>query len=76
MDKEKVWYPSLGLIVQGGATSHTARATGQWREVTCPAFICMKGWSLCYPNLKSLGCSLWMILAMETSVKPHQKLTN
>ena len=75
-DKEEVRYPSLDLILQDGATSHMARATQQWREVNCPAFFYKEGWPLFYPSLKSLGCSLWMLLEKETSVKPHQKWAN
>ena len=44
MDKEKLRHPSLDLILPGGATGHSARAT----RPNCPAFIRKEGWYLCY----------------------------
>ena len=39
MDKEEFRHPSLDLILPGGATDHSVRATRRWREANCPAFI-------------------------------------
>ena len=50
MDKEELRHPSLDLILLGGATGHSARATRRWREANCPAFIRKEGCYLCYPN--------------------------
>ena len=50
MDKEEFRHPSLDLILPGGATDHSLRATRRWREANCPAFIRKEGWYLCYPN--------------------------
>ena len=79
MDKEEFRHLSLDLILPGGATDHSVRATRRWREANCPAFIRKEGWYLSslLPKLnESLDCNLWVLLKKETSVKPHLEWTN